>query len=199
MPVKYFEVHFIQEPSPESSPAPSHPTLTWLGLLGTLIRNVHGDEPVGRELLLRLANWICENYAKESLGALVANYPWDGSEDKRLSECSLDYCLVPAWNYGINGMTVPGYKPKTTCISLGEAAMDLDFILDPEGTTKGNLGSMNACSCESMCRLEIFWRVHSEVYFILIVVSVFLCFLLKRRMRFNILNHRQSPKRSVQV
>ncbi|KAJ6391872.1 hypothetical protein OIU77_025769 [Salix suchowensis] len=97
-----------------------------------------------------------------------------------------------------NGTTVPGYKPKTTCISLGEAAMDPDFILDPEGTTKGNLGSMNACSCESMCRLEIFWRVHSEVYFILIVVSVFLCFLLKRRMRFNILKHRQSPKRSVQ-
>lgn len=51
--------------------------------------------------------------------------------------------------------TAPGYKPKTTHISLGEAAMDLDFILDPEVTTKGNLPSINDCSCESKCGLEI--------------------------------------------
>lgn len=31
------------------------------------IGNVHGDEPVGRELLLRLANWICDNYEKDPL------------------------------------------------------------------------------------------------------------------------------------
>ncbi|KAG8377296.1 hypothetical protein BUALT_Bualt08G0014500 [Buddleja alternifolia] len=88
------------------------------------IGNVHGDEPVGRELLLLLANWICDNYMKDPLatlivdnvhlhmlpsmnpdgfalrrrgnannidlnrdfpdqGALVANYPWDGTEDRK--------------------------------------------------------------------------------------------------------------------
>lgn len=31
------------------------------------IGNVHGDEPVGRELLMRLANWICDNYGKDPL------------------------------------------------------------------------------------------------------------------------------------
>nr|TKS18740.1 hypothetical protein D5086_0000004090 [Populus alba] len=75
------------------------------------IGNFHGDKPVGRELLLRLANCICDNYAKDSLinarqpetraimnwlreiqfaasaslhgGALVANYPWGGTEDNK--------------------------------------------------------------------------------------------------------------------
>ncbi|XP_010521105.1 PREDICTED: carboxypeptidase SOL1 isoform X2 [Tarenaya hassleriana] len=35
------------------------------------IGNVHGDEPVGRELLLLLANWICDNYKKDPLAQLV--------------------------------------------------------------------------------------------------------------------------------
>ncbi|KAK1553634.1 hypothetical protein Q3G72_001381 [Acer saccharum] len=35
------------------------------------IGNVHGDEPVGRELLLLLANWICDNHMKDPLARLI--------------------------------------------------------------------------------------------------------------------------------
>jgi hypothetical protein len=36
------------------------------------IGNVHGDEPVAREVLMHLANWLCDNYLKDSL---VSNIP----------------------------------------------------------------------------------------------------------------------------
>ncbi|KAH7835850.1 hypothetical protein Vadar_030488 [Vaccinium darrowii] len=37
------------------------------------IGNVHGDEPVGRELLLLLANWLCDNHGKDPLATLIVN------------------------------------------------------------------------------------------------------------------------------
>ncbi|CAM0912700.1 unnamed protein product [Alopecurus aequalis] len=35
------------------------------------IGNVHGDEPVGREVLMQLVYWLCDNYLKDPLATLI--------------------------------------------------------------------------------------------------------------------------------
>ncbi|KAH9691923.1 Carboxypeptidase SOL1 [Citrus sinensis] len=319
------------------------------------IGNVHGDEPVGRELLILLANWICDNHVKDSLarlivenmhlhilpsmnpdgyalkrrgnannidlnrdfpdqGALVANYPWDGTQDKSCAEdgliwtnfrryyygCPDDeafqflasvysrshynmslstefqggiingaswypiYGGMQDWNYIYGGCfeltleisddkwpsaeelptiweynkmsmlnlvaslvkvnagrafadyyrlltpgkryevmaSMPGYKPKSTSIWLEETAT-ADFILDPDSALEDNTPrSICDCSCDSKAKLvllEFLLGFHVEVCFVLIVIGALLCFLLKRRQKFTLGKHKQSPKRSVVV
>ena len=98
---------------------------------------------------------------------------------------------------------VPGYKSKATKIWLEEEAMTVDFILDPEVTSEGTLlRSICDCNCGGKSRLlsvEYFWEIHFEVYLALIVVLAFLCFFLRKRIKFTLLKHRLSPKRSVSV
>lgn len=101
--------------------------------------------------------------------------------------------------------TMPGYKSRSTFIWLEEAAMTLDFVLDPEVTHKGSLlRSGCECDCGNKSRLQFvgfLWGGHLEVCFILIVVVGFLCFLFQRRMKSNFSKHRQVvvPKRPVGV
>lgn len=73
---------------------------------------------------------------------------------------------------------------------LGEEAMTVDFVMDP-AITPINSFLQRGWNCSLP-------GLHLEVFFILvlILVSVFLCFLLKRRVVLNYPKQRQS-KRSV--
>ncbi|KAK4489910.1 hypothetical protein RD792_000558 [Penstemon davidsonii] len=100
--------------------------------------------------------------------------------------------------------TMPGYKSKSTCIVLGEAAATVDFVLDPETNYKGGeLVLSSNCDFENNTSVQVmeFLPVSSqlEISVVLILILAFLCFLMKRRVKSNHLNQRQTlgPKRAV--
>ncbi|KAK9943753.1 hypothetical protein M0R45_009351 [Rubus argutus] len=105
--------------------------------------------------------------------------------------------LAPGGRYEVTAI-VPGYKSKTTVISLEESGTNVDFILDPEVNTRGTL-LRSACDC-NWDSMNIIWRTPLEVYLLLIVITVFLLFLCKRK-TFNRLKQRQfvGSKRTVVV
>lgn len=109
--------------------------------------------------------------------------------------------LAPGEKYEVTAI-MPGYKSKSTHILLDEEAMTVDFVLDPEVRPKGNV-VRSCCDCnrDRKSRLEMvgsFGRAYWEVSLLLIVILAFLCFLMKRRMIYNVLRLKQ-PKRSVVV
>ncbi|XP_075668846.1 carboxypeptidase SOL1 [Castanea sativa] len=112
--------------------------------------------------------------------------------------------LAPRGRYEVVA-TMPGYKLRSTCIWLDEAAMTLDFVLDAEVTLKGNLlRSGCECDCGNTIRLkfvDFLLGGHLEVCFILIIIVGFLCFLFQRGMKSNLSKHRQvvGPKRLAGV
>ncbi|XP_065881866.1 carboxypeptidase SOL1 [Euphorbia lathyris] len=106
--------------------------------------------------------------------------------------------LTPGATYEVMAF-MPGYKSKTTSISLGEAATTVDFILDPEVEGDGRFRSFNYCNCDGNNSNDVFWGVHFEIYIILVMILVFLYLMLTRRMKFNFSNHRQMPKKVGQV
>ncbi|XP_022133691.1 carboxypeptidase SOL1 isoform X2 [Momordica charantia] len=107
---------------------------------------------------------------------------------------------VPGQKYEVIA-TTPGYKSKNTSIWLGEGAMSLDFVLDPETTTKGKL-MQNTWDCDCYSRLDFvayIWGHYFQAYVFLAVVLVFICFLFQRRMKFRLSKQRlvAVPKRIV--
>ncbi|CAI0557041.1 unnamed protein product, partial [Linum tenue] len=106
--------------------------------------------------------------------------------------------LVPGERYEVMA-TMPGYKSKATTISLGETAMTVDFILDPETTTERYLWRTSGCNCggsssSSKFGLEMFWTLHFEVYVVIIILLFW--FLIRRRLKSNLSNDKQHAARS---
>ncbi|CAI9771408.1 unnamed protein product [Fraxinus pennsylvanica] len=115
--------------------------------------------------------------------------------------------LAPREKYEVIA-TMPGYRSKSACIVLGEAAMTIDFVLDvldPETTNPGSQLLVDSdCYFEnktSLKVLELLPRAHLELSIILILILIFLCFLMNRKVISNSLYQRQSigPKRPAVI
>lgn len=101
--------------------------------------------------------------------------------------------------------TMPGYKPKSACVVLGEGALTVDFVLDPETSTTHEGGQHledSGCYFENKSSFQVIDFLPApqlEISVLLILMLGFLWFLMKRRVRPNHLNQKQilAPKRAV--
>ncbi|XP_023535515.1 carboxypeptidase SOL1 isoform X2 [Cucurbita pepo subsp. pepo] len=87
---------------------------------------------------------------------------------------------APKQKYEVSA-SMPGYKSKNTSIWLEEGAMSVDFILDPDTTTKGKV--MQNCDCYGGHGVDFvgyIWGHYYEAYIFLAVVLVFICFLFQK-------------------
>lgn len=98
---------------------------------------------------------------------------------------------------------MPGYKSKRACVVLGEGAVTVDFILDPLTSNEDSqLVEDSGCYFDnnSIIQMIDFLPVPQlQVSLLLILMLGFLCFLMKRRVRPNHLNQKQTllPRRAV--
>lgn len=95
---------------------------------------------------------------------------------------------------------MPGYRSKSTRILLGEEAMTVDFVLDPEIAREESLLRHGCDSKNRLKLLEFFPRFQFEVFYVVVIIILaFLCFLMKSRVTLNLSKHRQPlvPKGSV--
>lgn len=116
--------------------------------------------------------------------------------------CQNDYAYFcfNLWNVTAVTASMPGYKSKNTSIWLEEGAMSVDFVLDPDTTTKGKL--IQNCDCYRGNRHDFvgyIWEHYLEAYIFLAVVLVFFCFLFQRRVKSRLSKQRlvALPKRIV--
>ncbi|GMH21562.1 hypothetical protein Nepgr_023404 [Nepenthes gracilis] len=90
--------------------------------------------------------------------------------------------------------SMPGYKSKSTLIFMEEEATNADFILDPATSSNGKPLQRGCDCCNGKSSLEvvdIFVRPHYfEVSLLLVVILIFFCFLLRRKLNLNLPRHR---------
>ncbi|KAJ8479602.1 hypothetical protein OPV22_023329 [Ensete ventricosum] len=113
--------------------------------------------------------------------------------------------LAPGESYYEVTVSMPGFQQKSTRILLGDESASLDFILDPDEASKNEHTTVIkgfGYSCDGKDTLELVEYLrgaHLEIY-ILVCISLFLCFLLRRKALCKLLNRRQiTQKRPVVV
>lgn len=80
---------------------------------------------------------------------------------------------------------MPGYKTKCACVLLENAAVSVDFVLDPKEEDLSSDGNQ-VCNCDGT---EMFEVVLYSFYVLMAIILGFLCFLLRRRVLLR--KHRQ--------
>ncbi|XP_008793468.3 carboxypeptidase SOL1 [Phoenix dactylifera] len=112
--------------------------------------------------------------------------------------------LAPGERYEVTA-SMPGFQSKTTHILLEDEAMNLDFILSPEDSSKHEeVRNECDCTCDGKDKLEVveFLRgINLGIYLLLSVMFLIFCCLLRRKTMFKFLNRRQfnGYKRSIVV
>ncbi|KAF8411590.1 hypothetical protein HHK36_004147 [Tetracentron sinense] len=108
--------------------------------------------------------------------------------------------LAPGESYEVMA-TMPGYKSKTTHFLLENEAASVDFILDPKEEDPRKWKQLQSgfdCNCDSKSGLELIeflGGTHLKISIGGLLVLLFLCFLLKRKMKFNLPRQSVGPKR----
>lgn len=107
--------------------------------------------------------------------------------------CQMLIKLVPFRTYFAVTVSMPGYQTKMTPILLGDNAVNLDFILDPEagGAHRRMQISDRDCNC-SLELAGILRNTYMEVCLAVFVILLFLYILLKRKSMFRLLKQRHS-------
>jgi len=95
--------------------------------------------------------------------------------------------------------SMEGFRPKSTRIVLEQEAVNLDFILDPDGADgQLKLHSDYGCHCGNGMMFHV-QEAHIWLYLLVLCVLLTLYLVFKRKTSSRLLAYRYSPRRPVAV
>jgi len=92
--------------------------------------------------------------------------------------------------------SMEGFRSKSTRIVLEQGAVNLDFILDPDGADV--LGNDYGCRCGNDMMFHV-QEAHIWLYLLVLCVLLTLYLVFKRKTASRLLAYRYSPRRPVAV
>jgi len=104
--------------------------------------------------------------------------------------------LAPGESYEVVA-SMEGFTPKRTRIMLEREAMNLDFILDPDGTNAQTKPLPNDCGCDDGVKPFLIREAYLWLYLLVLFFLLALYLLFRRRISSRLA--RNPPKRPVAV